>query len=503
MNTQADLPTIDSLAPAAVWRYFAEIAATPRPSKCEERIRAYVRAEAGDNGFTCREDSVGNLVIEVPASPGCEASPIVVLQGHLDMVCDKNAETAFDFSRDPIRMVVDRDAASGEPIVRADGTTLGADNGIGLALALAAATSPDITHGPLELLCTVDEEMGMTGAGALEPDAFRGRCLLNLDSEEDDALYIGCAGGGDTTASWDFGLQPVSNDAQACRVTVSGLRGGHSGGDIHENRGNAIKVLTQTLRKVKGEDLRLGEINGGNKRNVIPREAQALVFGPPGTLSALQDAAATVRRAVAEMSQEPNLVISTEQVTEQAPSAALSAGDTQLLLGALADVPHGVIEMHPKIENLVQTSNNLATVASVCSGRNGTLHVEIGTLSRSSVDARMEETRDEIIAVAERAGGAATKGDSYPGWEPNMDSALLATCRGVYERLFGQPPKVLAIHAGLECGIIGQRVSGMDMISFGPRIEGAHSPDERVYVASVQKAWDYLAGVLAELATSG
>jgi len=502
MSTPTELPAIDSLEPAAVWRYFVEIAATPRPSKSEERIRAYVRAEAKDHGFGCREDQVGNLVIEVPASPGCEKAPIVVLQGHLDMVCDKNADTSFDFDYDPIKMLVDRDDACGELIVRADGTTLGADNGIGLALALAAATSPGVTHGPLELLCTIDEEMGMTGAGALQPQVFRGRRLLNLDSEEDDALYIGCAGGGDTTATWDFELQPVAADAEVCRVTVSSLRGGHSGGDIHENRGNAIKVLTRTLGEVEGDSLRVSEINGGNKRNVIPREAWALVSGPPGTLAALQDAASRVRDIAAGESQEPNLAIRTERLTGQGPPPAIAAADTQRLLGVLADLPHGVIEMHPNIEDLVQTSSNLATVCCTRSDTGDKMNLEVGTLSRSSVDARMEETRDRIIAVAERAGGAATKGDSYPGWEPNLDSALLGTCRGVYERLFREAPKVLAIHAGLECGIIGQRVSGMDMISFGPRIEGAHSPDERVYIASVGKVWKYLVAVLAELAAN-
>ena len=501
MSTPADLPAIDSLEPAAVWRFFAEIAATPRPSKHEERIRAYVRAEAEENGLKVRQDQAGNLVIDVPPSPGCQAAPVTVLQGHLDMVCEQNAGGSQDFERDPIRLVVDADAASDEMIVRADGTTLGADNGIGLAMGLVAATSPDVLHGPLELLFTTDEEMGMTGAGVLKPDSFRGRRLLNLDSEEDDTLCIGCAGGGDTTLSWVFDLVPLPHGCKSYRVSVSGLRGGHSGGDIHLNRADAIKLLARTLQHAGCEGLHLAAVVGGSKRNAIPREANAVVAGPVGTLDALQTAADEVRQAACAESPTDNPVIKVEPVSgRQKPSAAISVPDTRRMLAALTALPHGVLEMHPQMEGLVQTSNNLATISSDPVDGEAKLHVQVGTLSRSSLASRMEVTRDQIFAVGQLAGAAVEKGHSYPGWEPRMDSPLLATCRGIYARLFGEPPKVMAVHGGLECGIIGQRIGGMDMISFGPRIEGAHSPEERVYVASVQKSWRFLTAVLAELA---
>lgn len=271
MTTQPDSSVVESLEPKPVWRFFADLSTVPRPSRHEEKIRAHVRKTAEDLGFKAREDRVGNIVIEVPASKGHENAPIIVLQGHVDMVCEKNAETEHDFNRDPIRLVIDKDRDTNEQIVRAAGTTLGADNGIGLAMALAAATAPDAVHGPLEILCTVDEEMGMTGAGQLEPGFIKGNRLLNLDSEEDDVLYIGCAGGGDTTLTWQFDTQPVADGLEICRVAVSGLRSGHSGGDIHENRGNAIKTLVHALSAAGIDDLQIVTIAGGSKRNVIPR----------------------------------------------------------------------------------------------------------------------------------------------------------------------------------------------------------------------------------------
>jgi dipeptidase D len=499
MSTQAGLPAMDALEPAAVWRFFAEIAATPRPSKQEERIRAYVCAEAKERRLKVREDRAGNLVIEVPASPGCERAPITVLQGHLDMVCEKNADVSHDFERDPIHPVVDEDPESDEVIVRAEGTTLGADNGIGVAMMLAAVTSREVVHGPLELLLTVDEEMGMTGAGALTPDSFQGRRLINLDSEEDDAVYIGCAGGGDTNVSWIFERSPIVQGAEICQVSVTGLRGGHSGGDIQENRGNAIKLLARALRHGGCEGLRIVDITGGNKRNAIPREASAVVAGPAGTCEALATAAMEVCEVAARELPTEAPSIKAKPATGHKPTAAISTHDTRKLLAALTALPHGVLEMHPHIAGLVQTSNNVATVTTEATEGEASLYVEVGCLSRSSVDSRMEATRDEILAVGHLADAAVEKGHAYPGWEPKMDSALLGTCREVYARLFHEQPRVLAIHAGLECGIIGQRVGNMDMVSFGPRIQGAHSPDERVYVVSVQKTWKYLMAVLAEL----
>lgn len=491
--------SIESLEPKSVWRFFAGIAAVPRASKHEEKIRTHTLQVAKELGFKAREDRVGNIVIEVPASKGCEQAPITVLQGHLDMVCEKNADTEHDFDNDGIRLIVDKDPKTGEQIVRADGTTLGADNGIGVAMALAAASSSDVKHGPLEILCTVDEEMGMTGAGALEANFFQGKRLLNLDSEDDNVIYIGCAGGGDATLTWEFDTQPVPAELDGIRVTVSGLRGGHSGGDIHENRGNANKVLARTLLAAKVDGLRIATIAGGSKRNALAREAHAVTAAPQGALAALKKAAAEVRAAVARESAEPNVAINVETIDRSAVPAAIAATDTQRLLWALTALPHGVLEMHQQIPGLVQTSNNVATIGTETAGDKAA--VTVGCLARSSMDGKVDATWGQIAAVGRLSGAQVEAGNKYPGWEPNVDSPLLATCRRIYENLFGATPNVTAIHAGVECGIIGRRMGKLDMVSFGPRIIGAHSPDERTYPASVQKSYKYLCAVLAELTT--
>ncbi len=491
----AETGSLEGLKPCRVWGIFAGMAAVPRPSKREEKIRAHIHEVAKGLGLKSREESVGNIIVDVPATPGHESAPITVLQGHLDMVAEKNAGTVHDFDRDPIRTVVAKNAA-GERIVRAEGTTLGADNGLGVALALAAATDPEVVHGPLELLFTTDEEAGMTGAKALTPDSFKGRRLLNLDSEEDDCVYIGCAGGCDTNLTWR--LAASAGGAEACRVVVDGLRGGHSGGDIHENRGNAIKLLTRVLSRAPEATLRVGLISGGRVRNAIPREARAVVSGPAGTIAALEVAAATVRVEGIAESYEEGLSIRVETLGASDAGGVASEADTARLLAALAAVPSGVVGMHPKIPKLVQTSNNLSTVMSEV--RDGELEIVAGTLTRSSSASCLQTVTDQIAAVGRLSGADVACGNAYPGWEPNVDSPTLATCRRVYESLFGSAPEVAAIHAGLECGIIGERVGNMDMVSFGPRIEGAHSPDECVYIESVAKSWKYLVAVLGELA---
>ncbi len=501
MSKQSSATGIEALAPAQVWRLFAGIAAVPRPSKSEAAIRQHMRSLAQEMGFGVREDARGNMAIDVPATPGHENAPTIVLQGHLDMVAEKNAGTQHDFQRDPIHLVLDRADGSGEQIVRADGTTLGADNGIGLALALAAAASPDVVHGPLELLCTVDEEAGMTGAKGLEPTFFKGRTMLNLDSEEDDVLYIGCAGGCDTTVRWELATEPAPAGLAVWRVAVSGLRGGHSGGDIHLNRANAIKLLVQTLTAAPADRLRIAELTGGSLRNAIPREAVALVAGPPSIADALTEAARTVRTIALTDHREETCSIRVENASADRPSVFLSAADSARLLAALAAMPHGVLAVVPEIPGLVQTSNNVATV-SIQAVDHHRRHVTVGCLSRSSLAEQMHATARQIRAVGQLAGAEAETGNEYPGWQPNLNSPILGTCRRVYQRQFGAEPKVTAIHAGLECGLIGQRIPGMDMVSFGPRIHGAHSPEERVYVASVQKIWQYLSAVLAELARS-
>ncbi len=515
MSTRTDTVDLANLEPAVVWRLFASIAATPRPSKHEERIRRHIRAVAERQKLQVHEDSIGNLVIDVPARRGYERVSPIVLQAHLDMVCVKDGRSDHDFDREPIKVRIADDAGGDGLVVRADGTTLGADNGIGIAMALAVAQTPDVVHGPLELLFTVDEEAGMTGAKALGPQSFRGRRMLNLDSEEDDALYIGCAGGCDSTLSWDLAVGQPDGNGESCRVAVTGLRGGHSGGDIHENRANAIKLLVRTLQRAQVGEFGITALSGGSLRNAIPREASATVYGPAGLGEALQVAAEQVRSEAADDSAEHSASIQIEGVPTCDLSAGLSAEDTRRIIDCLAGLPHGVLGMHPKIDGLVETSNNLATV-SMCdrlpglsltphvhrekAGPTAGMRVDVGTLSRSSSASRLGATLDQIAALGRLAGATVETTNEYAGWEPDVDSPLLATCQRVYEQLFDDSPKVAAIHAGLECGIIAKQVGNVDAVSFGPRIEGAHSPEERVYVSSVQKSWKYLLSVLAELA---
>jgi dipeptidase D len=498
MIMQANPTGTENLQPGPLWRIFAGMAAVPHGSKKEERIRAHTRELAERLGFTVREDAKGNMVIDVPATAGCENAPLTVLQGHLDMVCEKNSETQHDFERDPIRLIVDTDAETAEQIVRADGTTLGADNAIGVAMALAAASEPDVRHGPLELLLTVDEEAGMTGAKALEPHFIKGKRMLNLDAEEDDIIYIGCAGGCDATLTWELSTVAASAAIEAYKISVSGLRGGHSGGDIHLNRANANRLLVDTLRRVGKTRLRLAEIKGGSLRNAIPREAQAVVLGPRSAARALSKAAQEVQEEAVRTSGEESCTVKVSPAPVSDLPPAVAPVDTRRLLGAIAGLPNGVLAVVPEIPGLVQTSNNVATIAS--EGSDGKLKVTVGCLARSASKDQLHAAVRQIAAVGELSGAEVAWGNEYPGWQPNVDSPILATCRRVYEELFGEPPKVTAIHAGVECGIIGERMGGMDMVSIGPRIEGAHSPDERVFVASVQKSWRYLTAILAELA---
>lgn len=495
-NTQ-NHASITDLEPRPIWNFFAGIAAVPRPSKQEQRVREHLLRVLAEHKLPARTDDAGNVVADVSASPGRESAPVTVLQSHLDMVCEKNAGTAHDFDRDPIRMVVDREPATGATIVRAEGTTLGADNGIGVAMALAAATTPNVVHGPLELLFTVDEEAGMSGAKGLTPQSFRGRRLINLDSEEDDRLYIGCAGGCDTTLTFEEPLTALETGTQAFRVTVRGLRGGHSGSEIHEGRGNAIKLLARTLQHASVSNLRIAALAGGSKRNAIPREAEATVYAAAGARQSLEQSAARVQAEAAQESAETGATITVETITPASSSAAGAAASARWL-AVLAALPHGVLGMHPRVPGLVETSSNVAIVESRV--EQGRLIVVVATMSRSSSPSRLHEVLDQIAGVAALAGAARWTGNDYPPWEPNPDSPLLGLCRKTYERLFGSAPHVAAIHAGLECGIIGERVGGVDMVSLGPLIRGAHSPDERVYVDSVQKSWQLLKAVLGELA---
>ena len=478
----------DLLEPRSLWGHFAAICRIPHPSKQEQAIRQYVLDWAAAQGFASRVDAAGSVAVSVPATKGHEDAPTIVLQGHLDMVCEKNSDVEKDFVTEPIDAYVDDDW------VRARGTTLGADNGIGLAAGMAAADDPAVVHGPLELLFTVDEETGLTGASCLEGGFVTGDLLLNLDSEEDGALYVGCAGGGDSDLriplSWAAPPAGVPR-----RIKVAGLRGGHSGLDIIENRGNALKLLARALREALGATgLALGDMTGGDKHNAIPREAWAEVLVGADEEDALRAAVGAVERSAREEfgASDPDLRLTVE--TAEAPARVFDPATRDRVVDLVLALPHGALAMSRDILGLVETSNNVARI------RVDGDAFEILTSSRSSVAAALAATRDQVRACAALAGGETRMGGGYPGWKPNMASPLLATAKEVFSQRFGREPKVAAIHAGLECGIIGERYPKMDMLSFGPEIRGAHSPEERVSISSTGRFWTFLRALLAELA---
>jgi dipeptidase D len=411
----------------------------------------------------------------------------VALQGHLDMVCEKNSDVEHDFAKDPIQLEI-----NGEWLT-AKGTTLGSDNGIGLAAGMAAAVDDSLVHGPLELLFTVDEEVGLTGASQLEPGFIEARLLLNLDSEELGAVFVGCAGGGDSTITLSTKRVDPPSGASAATVRVSGLRGGHSGLDIVQQRGNAIKVLSRVLWEAsRSTPLSVSAMDGGNKRNAIPREARAEIT--VADLDAFGAFVAKLEPVIAgELGgQEPNLKITVEPADGGAAKVLDEASQAKLL-DLLMAIPHGVEAMSYDIPDLVETSNNLATV------KTSDGQVIIGTSSRSSINTALQSLRDRIRAVATLAGASVEEGDPYPGWQPNLKSELVQIIKRVHKEAFGKEPETKAIHAGLECGIIGEKYPGMDMVSFGPIIQHPHSPDERINIPSVEKFWQLLVGTLKAL----
>jgi dipeptidase D len=482
--------SISGLEPKYLWKHFDKIRSIPHCSGHEEKLGEYLIAYAKAKELEVAKDASGNVLIRVPASPGHEGAATVVLQGHMDMVCEKNSDVSHDFSKDPIQLEF-----QGEWL-KAKGTTLGADNGIGIAAALATIEAKDIPHGPLELLFTVDEEVGLTGAGKLKPEFVKGRMLLNLDSEELGAVYIGCAGGGDTTLKLPLSFVDTPAGTKGYVLRVTGLRGGHSGIDIHEQRGNAIKVLARCLRKASHtQPVHLVSMRGGNKRNAIPREAEAELMVLETAIDDLSGIIGEEAARIAEElgGRETNLSI--KIASGERSSGRIMAADSQsALLNLLVALPHGVFSMSYDIPELVETSNNLATIAT------GGDEAVIGLSTRSSIASALHSLRDTIRTVAELAGAAVEENEPYPGWKPNLDSKLLAVVKSVHAREFGTEPAFKAIHAGLECGIIGEKYPGMDMVSFGPWIEHPHSPEERVHIPSVETFWKLLKAVLAELA---
>lgn len=480
------MPTfVSELTPTDLWSHFDRLLRIPRGSKSEGAARASVRAVAERYGLDALVDDAGNLLVRKPARPGREAAPVVVLQSHLDMVQEKNADVAHDFSADPIRPVRDGDW------LMADGTTLGADNGIGVAAMLALIEAEGIAHGPLELLFTVDEETGLTGARALSDDLLEGRLLINLDSEEEGTVTIGCAGGGDSTLYLPITATRAAG-GKSLAVSVDGLKGGHSGVDIHLQRGNAIRVLARALlAAVDAADVRLVSLVGGNARNAIPREASAeLRLADPSAegrcRSALEGSFGVAAREFARSDPGFRYHIS---ASEKAGSA-WDETSTRRALDLLNALPHGVMAMSLDLPGLVETSVNLAVV------RREEDRLFVRVHSRSSIGGSLAVLRRRVRSIGDLAGAEVDEGEAYPAWQPDVDSRLLALMRSTYEQVTGEPPETGAMHAGLECGIIGQKYEGMDMVSFGPQIEFPHSPDERVRIGSVAPFYEVLCRTL-------
>jgi len=473
------------LTPEKVWYYFGEIVKIPRPSKKEKQITEYILSVARRLNLENELDETSNILIRKQATKGYENFPVVILQSHIDMVCEKNNDTYHDFDNDPI---IPR--KEGEWI-KATGTTLGADDGIGIATQLAILESDDLEHGPLEMLFTVDEETGLTGAKGLKPGFLKGNILLNLDSEDEGELFIGCAGGKDTKIFMNYSRVAVNYDFAGYQIKISGLQGGHSGDDINKGRGNAVKILNRLLWNASHLfEIRISEIDGGNLRNAIAREAHANIIVPnrfSNDFIKYVKAFNTILKDEFKIT-EPGLLIS--YTPTELPSSLIDLSTQERLLNALYACPHGVIAMSADVPNFVETSTNLASV------KMNDKVIEIGTSQRSSSEHGKEDVMNMVESVFRLAGGKITHNDGYPGWTPNPNSPILHTTRQAYIKLFNQEPKVLAIHAGLECGLIGEQYPGIDMISYGPTIKGAHSPDERLQIDTVQRFWDLTLEVL-------
>ncbi len=477
------------LQPTALFDYFSEICQVPRPSKKEEKIIAYLTAFGKKHNLETIVDDAGNVLIKKPATPGKENLKTVVLQSHIDMVCEKNNDVEHDFLNDPIQTVID-----GEWL-KANGTTLGADNGIGVATQLAVLADNTLVHGPIECLFTVDEETGLSGAFALQEGFIDGDILINLDSEDEGEIFIGCAGGIDSVAEFHYEDVAVPTGYFFFKVEVKGLKGGHSGGDIHLGRGNANKLLNRFLSRISSKyDMYLCEINGGNLRNAIPREAYAVCAVPSDDKHNVRaDLNIFASDAETELSVvEPDLTFTLE--TEEARATAIDRDTTARLLKALYAAPHGVYAMSQDIPGLVETSTNLASVKM----KPGNI-IRIETSQRSSILSARNDMAETVRATFALAGASITHGDGYPGWKPNPNSEILEVAAKSYQKLFDQEAKVKAIHAGLECGLFLEKYPHLDMISFGPTMTGVHSPDERLHIPSVKKYWDHLLDILANI----
>jgi len=477
-----------TLKPEGVWKEFQGIMGVPRPSKREAKMVAYLEKWAQDHKVKYVKEECGNVIMTVPATPGMEDRQTIILQAHMDMVCEKNGDKVHDFDKDPIEAVL-----KGEWL-HANGTTLGADDGIGVAAALAVIADKNVKHGPLECIFTVDEETGLTGAEKLDPKDITGRILLNLDNEEEGEICIGCAGGMDTIVKIFYKLENAPEGYVPYEVKVSGLKGGHSGDDINKNLANANKLLTRVLWQATNDfDLRIYDIQGGNLRNAIAREATAVVFIPEDLTEAFEKFVATMEGNFQNEYHIAEPTISVKTWKSDTTADVVIDEMTQFdLLNGLLTCPHGVVEMSQTIPNFVETSTNLASVKK----KEGYFFIQ--TSQRSSIESAKEYVAQMVEACFNLANAEVKHTDGYPGWTPNPDSAICAIAEKCYVKRFGNEPKVKAIHAGLECGLIGDKIAGMDMISFGPTLRGVHSPDERIEIATVQKFWDFLCDILLE-----
>ena len=474
-----------SLKPESLWENFYQLTQIPRPSKKEQEAVKFVEAFGKKHNLETITDKVGNVIIRKPATKGFENRAGIILQAHLDMVPQKNSDTVHDFEKDPINACIDGEW------VKAKGTTLGADNGIGAAAALAVLSSTELEHGLIEALFTIDEETGMTGANNLQPNILKGDILLNMDSEDEGELYVGCAGGSNANATFTFKEEPVPNNSTAFELSLTGLKGGHSGMDICLGRGNANKIMFRFLKEIVASvEARLASINGGSLRNAIPREAFAIVTVPNKNkkelLQSLEDFANTIKAELGKT--EPDLAFSAKETN--LPAFLIDEVTQDDLINAIQACPNGVVRMSTEMENLVETSLNLAIVKSEGS------EIKALALIRSSVDSAKEEVESTMESLFRLAGAEIWFSGQYPGWKPNMDSAILKTMQTVYKSKWGKTPEIRAIHAGLECGILGSVYPNWDMISFGPTIRFPHSPDEKVNIESVDMFWQFLVETL-------
>lgn len=476
---------VRALEPKAIWENFADLNAVPRPSKKEERVIQFMVDFGKKLGLKTETDKVGNIIIKKPATEGMEDRQTVILQSHVDMVHQKNNATDFDFETEGIKMIVDGDW------VRADGTTLGADNGIGVAAIMGLLASSDIPHPALEAMFTVDEETGMTGAKELDPSFYEGTILLNLDTEDDDEISIGCAGGIDTNTTYEYEEVDSISDVTSYTVELKGLMGGHSGMDIDKGRGNANKMMARLLVESPVE-LILHDMNGGGLRNAIPREAKATVSVANSVASKFEGYISSMASVFATEYSPVETKIDLSVTKTETPAKMVANHDKIAILAALNTVFNGVFKMSLNFDNLVETSSSLAQVVI----KDGTF--ESKSLQRSSVETTKDDVARTIRSAFDLLGADVEQSGDYPGWEPNPDSSILKTMREMYEKRFNEKPKVMACHAGLECGILGTHLPNVDMISFGPNIRHAHSPDECCQISSVQKFWGFLLEVLKE-----